>query len=162
MKRRAYSASGVLVATWKEVSTGIVVTGFVWWSLFDRRLPTEVQSRLFWVVLVLEIAMIVAGWALCSKARNDTETADWRKDVGFAGMLSNTLAIAIPIGFLLSMIFRPYMTPLDGSSVRQLCLICSFCGLAAGLFAPARSRLVTVLGAVIGASMMLSIPMAIL
>jgi len=149
------------VATWKEASTGVVVTAFVWWSLFDRRLSIGVQNLLFGVLLVLEYAMIVAGWALCSKAQSDSQTADWRKSVGFAGILSNTLATAIPIGFLLLMIFCP-IPMLDIRLVMELCLMCSLCGLATGFFAPVRSRLVTALGAVVAASLILSIPMGVL
>lgn len=157
-----------LVRPKKEFLYAMLLIGFVWTSLFGHWLPMPIRSVLFVVVLVLEIAMIVAGWWCCIKSRKAEDVARWRKGVGFLGVLANTTALAIPVGSLLYMMYYPFILgsvnlPMINAQLMVLtCLVFSLCGVIAGILAPPRSRFATALGGLIIGSVVLSIPMGVL
>ena len=145
----------------------LLIVTFVWESFFGHWLPT-IHSILFVVVLLLEIAMIVAGWWGWIKNRRASNVARWRQRVGLSGLVANTTALAIPIGSLLYMMFYPFvrvgvrLPMIDAQWMVLACLVFSVCGLVAGILAPPRSRFATTLGGLIIASIVLSIPMGVL
>jgi hypothetical protein len=146
----------------------VLIVAFVYMSLFCRRIPPSIQSALFFVVLLLEIAMIAAGWWFYIKNRKANGVANWRKRIALLGVMANTTAFAIPVVSLVYMIFYPYIAlrlrlpMIDGEKMVLACLVFSLCGLIAGILAPARSRFATALGSLIIALLVLAIPMGIL
>jgi uncharacterized iron-regulated membrane protein len=146
----------------------LLIGVFVRASLFGHWLPVPVQSTLFFIVLLLEVALIVAGWWLWAKSRNVEDIARWRKRVGLAGIVANTTALLIPVVSLLYMICYPFirvgvrLPMIDGEWMILICLIFSLCGLIGGILAPPRSRFATALGGLIISLMILSIPIGIL
>jgi hypothetical protein len=119
-------------------------------------------------VLLLEIAMIVAGWWYCIKNRKANGVANWRKRIALLGVTANTTAFAIPVVSLAYMILYPSIAlrvrlpMIDGEKMVLACLVFSFSGLIAGILAPAGSRFATTLGSLIIALLVLAIPMGIL
>lgn len=152
----------------REVLFALLVLGFVWASLFGHWLPIPVQSFLFIVVLLLEGALIVAGWCYWMKSRNAESIPRWRKRLGLLGVIANTTALAIPVASLLYMMRCPFigvgvhLPMIDPQWMILACLMFSLCGLIAGLLGPPRSRFATALGCLIIASIILSVPMGIL
>lgn len=152
----------------RELLFAMLVVGFVWASLFGHWLPIPIQSFLFIVVLLLEGALIVAGWWCWIKTRNAESVARWRKRVGLLGVVANTTALAIPVVSLAYMMHYPFIRigvhlPMINPQWMVLtCLMFALCGLIAGILAPPRSRFATALGGLIIASIILSIPMGIL
>jgi len=137
-------------------------------SLFFRRIPVPIQSALFFGVLLLEIAMIVAGWWFCFKNQKANGVANWRRRMALLGAIANTTAFAIPVGSLVYMMFYPAIarhthTPMINAEKMILaCLVFSLCGVIAGSLSPARSRFATTLGSLIIALLILAIPMGVL
>lgn len=84
------------------------------------------------------------------------------------GFFANTTAFATPIGSLLYMMFYPFLRarvrlPMVDAQILVLSvLVLSVSGLVAGIFAPARIRFATVVGALVIGSIVLSIPIGIL
>lgn len=152
----------------RELLYALLIVAFVWASLFGHWLPIRIQSVLFVIVLFLEIAMIVGGWWGWNKSRNAEDVARWRKRVGLFGVAANTLALAVPLGSLLYMMYYPFirigvrLPMVDGQRMVMTCLVFGFCGLIAGILAPPRSRFATALGGLIIASIMLAVPMGVL
>ena len=146
----------------------VVIVAFAYVSLFFRHLPVSIQNVLFFVVLLLEIALIAAGWWYCIRDRKANGMANWRKKMALLGVVANTTAFAIPVVSLVYMVFYPFFglllhTPMvDGEKMVLACLVFSLCGLIAGLLAPPRSRFATALGSLIIALMVLAIPMGVL
>lgn len=146
----------------------VLTVALVFVSLFSHRIPVPIQSILFFVVLILEIAMIAAGWWYCIKNRKANGVPIWRRRMALVGVIANTTAFAIPLGSLVYMIFYPAIarythTPMiDGENMILACLVFSLCGVIAGILSPAGSRLVTTTGSLIIALLLLSIPIAIL
>ena len=151
----------------QEPLYALLTVTFVWVSLFGHWLPM-IHSILFIVVLLLEIAMIVAGWWGWIKNRRAEDVARWRQRVGLSGVVANTTALAIPFGSLLYMMFYPFihvgvrLPMIDAQWMVLACLVFSLCGFVAGILAPPRSRFATALGGLIIASIVLSIPMGVL
>jgi hypothetical protein len=137
-------------------------------SLFCHHTPLAIQSVLFFGVLLLEIAMIAAGWWYCIKNRRANGVANWRKRIALLGVMANTTVFAIPVVSLVYMIFYPSIAlrmrlpMIDGEKMVLACLVFSLCGLIAGILAPARSRFATALGSLIIALLVLAIAMGIL
>ncbi len=140
----------------------------VYVSLFFRRIPVPIQSALFLGVLLLEISMIAAGWWYCIKNWKANSVAKWRRRIALVGAVANTTAFAIPVLSLVYMIFYPVIahythTPMINSEKMILaCLVCSLCGVIAGIFSPARSRFATTLGSLVIALLILAIPAGVL
>jgi hypothetical protein len=140
----------------------------VYVSLFSRRIPVPIQSALFLGVLLLEIAMIAAGWWYCIKNQKANGVANWRRRMALLGAIANTTAFAIPVGSLVYMMFHPAIarhthTPMINAEKMILaCLVFSLCGVIAGILSPARSRFATTLGSLIIALLILAIPMGVL
>ncbi len=146
----------------------VLVVAFVYVSLFSHRIPVPIQSILFFVVLLLEIAMIAAGWWYCIKNRKDQGVHSWRKRMALLGVMANTTAFAIPLLSLVYVIFYPSIAlrmrlpMIDGEKMVLACLVFSLCGLIAGILAPGRSRFAIALGNLIIALLVLAIPMGVL
>jgi len=140
----------------------------VYVSLFFRRIPIPIQSALFFGVLLLEIAMIIAGWWFCFKNHKADGVANWRRRMAMLGAIANTNAFAIPVGSLVYMMFYPTIarhthTPMINADKMILaCLVFSLCGVVAGSLSPERSRFATTLGSLIIALLILAIPMGVL
>jgi hypothetical protein len=147
---------------------GLVILVLVYVSLFSRRIPVPIQSALFFVVLLTEVALIVAGWWYCIKNRRANDVPSWRKRMALLGAIANTTAFAIPVGSLVYMIFYPiiasrtHTSMIDGEKMIVATLIFSLCGVIAGVLSPARSRFATTLGSLIIALLILAIPMGVL
>jgi len=145
----------------------VLTVAFVYVSLFSHRIPVPIQSILFFVVLLLEIAMIAAGWWYCIKNRK-AGVPNWRRRMALLGTIANTIAFSIPVGSLVYMIFysaiaRYTHTPMvDAQEMILACLVFSFCGVIAGVLSPAGSRFATTTGSLIIALLVLAIPMAVL
>ena len=145
----------------------VVVVIFVYVSLFSRRIPIPIQSALFFAVLLLEIAMIAAGWWYCIKNQKANGIPNWRRRIALLGAIANTTAFAIPVGSLVYMGFYPAIAPytrtpmIDGEKMILACLVFSFCGVIAGILSPAGSRFATTLGSLIIALLILAIPMGV-
>ena len=152
----------------KEPLYALLLVGFVWGALFSRWLPTPLQSVLLVIVLLLGMAMIVAGWWGWIMSRTAEGIPHWRKRVGLLGVVANTTALAVPLGSLLYMIYCPFLRvgvrlPMVNTQWMGLTVLgLSLSGLIAGIFAPPRSRFATALGGLIIGSIVLSIPMGIL
>jgi hypothetical protein len=152
----------------RELLYALLVVAFVWASLFGHWLPTPIQSIFFVVVLLLEIAMIVAGWWGWIKNRRAEDVARWRQRVGLLGVVANTTALAIPVGSLLYMMFYPFirvgvrLPMIDAQRTVLACLVFSLFGFIAGILSPPHSRFATALGGLIIASVVLSVPMGVL
>jgi hypothetical protein len=146
----------------------LLIVAFVYVSLFCHRIPVPIQSTLFFAVVLLEIAMIAAGWWYYVKNRWANGVANWRKRIALLGVMANTTAFAIPVVSLVYMIFYPSIAlrmrlpMIDGEKMVLACLVFSLCGLIAGILGPARSRFATALGSLIIALLVLAIPMGIL
>jgi hypothetical protein len=140
----------------KELLIATLVVSFVGASLFSPRLPVVVQSVLFLFVLLLGFFMIVAGWWCWSIVRTDGDVPRWRKVFGLSGVIANSLALAIPFVAL------SCITGIDWGHIAAASLICSSCGLIAGLIAPREIRLPTALAGLITGSIILSIPIGVL
>ena len=140
----------------------------VYLSLFSRRIPVKIQDALFFAIVLLEIAMIIAGWWHSIKNRRTNDAPNWRKCMALLGVIANTTAFAIPVGSLIYMMFYPMIashthTPMiDGEKMIVVSLVFSLCGVFAGIVSPARSRFAITLGSVIIMLLILSIPIAIL
>jgi energy-coupling factor transporter transmembrane protein EcfT len=63
----------------------VLVVAFVYASLFTRRLPVPVQSALLFIVLLLAVTMITAGWLYWVKDRKIVGVASWRKRAALLG-----------------------------------------------------------------------------
>ena len=79
----------------------MLIVSFVCGLLFFRRLPGSIQSVLFFIVLLLEIALITAGWWYYVRDRKANGVANWRKsmalaDSGFVGTAYNYVQIYQP------------------------------------------------------------------
>jgi hypothetical protein len=152
----------------RELLYALLIVTFVSVSLFGHWLPLRIQNISFVAVLLLEIAMIVAGWWGWIKNRKAEDVARWRQRVGLLGVVANTTALAIPLGSLLYMMFYPFirigvsLPMVDAQRMVWACLMCALCGLIAGILAPPRSRFATALGGLIIGSIVLSIPMGVL
>ena len=152
----------------RELVLALLIGAFVRASLFGHWLPASIQSILFYIVLLLEVALIIAGWWFWAKSRNVEDVAPWRKRVGLVGIVANTMALLIPVLSLLYMICYPFiriglrLPMIDGEWMILICLIFSLCGLIGGILAPPRSRFATALGGLIISLMILSIPIGIL
>jgi hypothetical protein len=146
----------------------VLIVAFVYVSLFCHRIPLPIQSTLFFGVLLLEIALIAAGWWYCIKNHRANGVANWRKRIALIAVVANTTAFAIPVVSLVYMIFYPAiglrmrLPMIDGEKMVVACLVFSLCGFIAGILAPARSRFATALGSLIIALLVLAIPMGIL
>lgn len=127
-----------------------------------------ISNILFFMVVLLEVVMIAAGWWYCFQDRKANDIAIWRKRIAWAAVVANTTAFTLPIGSLLYMIFYPaiglrmHLPMIDADTMVLACLGCSFCGLIAGILAPARSRFATTLGSLIIAMLVVAIPMGVL
>jgi hypothetical protein len=132
----------------KELLIATPIAAFVVGGFFIRHLPVIAQDVWFIILLLIGCMMIVASWACWSIARNDRDVARWRKAVGLFGVMANTLAALIP--FLV-------LPMLAGQITIQACLVCSFCGMAAGILAPREIRLPTTLSGLIVASAILAV-----
>ena len=160
-------ASGRGIFVRSEVFYALLVILFVWISLFGHWLPMF-HAFLFDLVLLLELAMIVAGWWCWIKGREDEGVAVWRKRVGLLGIVANTAALIIPAGSLLYMMYYPFIRArmrlpmVDANWLILTVLGLSLLGLIAGILAPPRSRFATALGGLIIGSIVLSIPIGIL
>ena len=147
---------------------GVFIVAFVYVSLFCRRIPTGIQSFLFFVVVLLEIVMIAAGWWYCLEDRKANGVANWRRRFALVGVIANTTAFAIPVVSLVYMISYPWaasrmrLPMIDGEKMLIASLAFSLCGFMAGILAPTRSRVATAVGSLIIALLVLAIPMAIL
>lgn len=145
----------------------VLIVAFVYVSLFSHRIPVPIQSTLFFAVLLLEIALIVAGWWYCIRNRKANRPS-WRKRMALLGVIANTTAFAIPLVSLVYMIFYPSIAlrmrlpMIDGEKMVLACLVFSLCGLIAGILAPGRSRFAISLGNLIIALLVLAIPMGVL
>lgn len=152
----------------RKVLYAVLVVAFVWVSLFDHSLPTPLQSALFVAVLVLELALIVAGWWGWIRSRKIEELPRWRKRVGLFGVMANTAALAVPVVSLLYMMYYPFLRigvrlrAINAEWMILTVLVLSLSGLTAGIFAPPRSRFATALGGLIIGSVVLAIPIGIL
>lgn len=138
----------------KELLIAIPIVGFVLGCLFSRKLhlPVIMQDVLFIILLLLGCMMIVASWVYWSIVRNDRDIAPWRKAISLIGVLAITLPALIPFLVL----------PMLASQITiQACLVCSFCGMVAGVFAPREIRLPTALAGLIVASVILAIPIGV-
>jgi hypothetical protein len=150
----------------REALYALLVISFVWTSLFGHWLPMF-HSLLFDLVLLLELAMIVAGWWCWIKGRKDEGIAVWRKGVGLLGIAAYTTALIIPAGSLRYMMYYPFIRArmrlpmVDAKWLILTVLGFSLLGLIAGILAPPRSRFATALGGLIIGSIVLSIPIGI-
>jgi len=147
---------------------GVFSVAFVYVSLFCRRIPIGIQSSLFFLVVLLEIVMIAAGWRYCLEDRNTDGVANWRRRFALLGVMANTTGFAIPVVSIVYMIFYPSaagrlrLPMINGQKMVIACLAFSLCGFMAGILAPARSRVLTAVGSLIIALLVLAIPMGIL
>ena len=150
--------------TAKELLLSVAVIVFAWVSLTNRRLPIQVQDFLFFVVLALEIGLIVLGWWSWKKGRGALDGSRWRRGIGFAGIVSNTVAFGIPLFLILYPFPRQgsRLPMIDGEWMLNLSLVLALCGFVAGIFAPPKSRAVTALAGLILALMLVAIPRGIL
>ena len=147
---------------------GVFIVAFVYVSLFCRRIPIGIQSALFFLVVLLEIVMIAAGWRYCLEDRKTDAAANWRRRFALLGVMANTTAFAIPVVSIVYMIFYPAaagrgrLPMINGQRMVMTCLVFSLCGFMAGILAPARSRVATTVGSLIIALLVLAIPMGVL
>lgn len=77
-----------------EIALALMITGFVWISLFAHGLPILLQSILFIVVLLLALALLVLAWWRCKSALKDEGAARWRKVCGLVALIASTLRFA--------------------------------------------------------------------
>jgi hypothetical protein len=143
----------------KELLFVPAVLAFVVLSLFNHWLPTLVQIVLFVSVVLLESVLMSAGWFLWKTAEESVPM--WRRRAGLAGLSLDTAAIAIfnfSAVYILNNPFGVIQWPL----VVSTCLVFCLCGLISGIFAHHEIRAVTALGALIWASILISIPYAVL
>lgn len=152
----------------RKVLYAVLLVVFVWVSLFDHSLPTAVQSTLFVAVLLLALGMIAAGWWGWIRSRKVEDVARWRKWVGLFGVTANTAALAAPVLSLLYMMYYPFLRvgvrlpTINAERMISIVLVLALCGVAAGLFAPPRSRFATALGGLIIGSVVLAMPLGVL
>jgi hypothetical protein len=152
----------------RELVFALLIGIFVRASLFGHWLPVPIQSILFYIVLLLEVTLIIAGWWLWAKSRKVEDVARWRKRVGLVAIIANTMALVIPVLSLLYMICYPFirvgvrLPMIDGELMISICLIFSLCGLIGGILAPPRSRFATALAGLIISMMIVAIPIGIL
>jgi hypothetical protein len=146
----------------------VLILAFVYVSLFNHHIPVAIQGVLFYIVLLLEVALIAAGWWYCFRNRKANGVAVWRKRTALLAVIANTTALAFPLGSLLYMIFYPslglplHLPMIDGEKMVLACLVFSLCGLIAGILSPARIRFATTLGSLTIALLVLAIPMGAL
>ena len=146
----------------------VLAAAFVYLSLFSHRIPVPIQSILFFVVLLLEIAMIAAGWWYCIKNQKANGVPNWRRWMALLGIIANTIAFSIPVGSLVYMIFYPAIarythTPMiDAEKMILACLVFSLCGVIAGILSPAGSRFAVTTGSLTIALLVLALPMGVL
>ena len=147
---------------------GVFIVAFVYVSLFCHRIPIGIQSALFFLVVLLEILIIAAGWQYCLEDRKTNGVANWRRRFALLGVMANTTAFAFPVMSIVYMIFYPSaagrmrLPMINGKKMVIACLVFSLCGFMAGILAPARSRVATAVGSLIIALLVLAIPMGIL
>ena len=134
-----------------EIALALMITGFVWISLFAHWLPILLQSILFFVVLLLALGLLVLAWWRCKSALKDEGAARWRKVCGFAGLIASTLTFATPVfAFLYAVtMFQLSVQPshwmINWLVLLPVCLVLALCGLVGGVLAPTRIRLATAL-----------------
>jgi hypothetical protein len=156
------------IRRFKTLLLGVVVLIFVYVSLFFRRIPIPIQSALFYLVLLLEIAMIVAGWWYCIRNKRADGVPNWRKRMALLGAIANTTAFVIPVGSLVYMMFYPaiarhlHTLMIDAETMIGACLVFSLCGVIAGILSPGRCRFATTVGSLIIALLILAIPIGVL
>lgn len=94
--------------------------------------------------------------------------AVWRKRMSLIGVISNTLAFAVPFASIVYMILYPWiglrihLPMIDADIMLYACLVFSLCGIITGIFSPPRSRFLITLGSIIIALLVISIPMGVL
>jgi hypothetical protein len=146
----------------------ILLLAFAYVSVAHNILPRAVQDVLFFVVLLLELGLIAAGWRFYVKNRKKAEIVAWRKWMSLIGVIANTGAIAVPFASIVYMIVYPWvglrmnLPMIDADIMVNANLICSLCGVIAGILSPPRSRFAITLGSLIIALLVVSIPMGVL
>jgi hypothetical protein len=149
----------VIVPSKEELFLSLGVCAFVWFSLFSHWLPTLLQSVLFLIVLLLEGVLISAGWFLWKTAEEGVSA--WPRRLGLFGLSLDTAAIAVSVFSFAYILQEPFGT-VQWFVVVPTCLVFCLCGMIIGVFAPREIRAVTVLSALIWASILVSIPLAVL
>jgi hypothetical protein len=151
----------------KEIPATLIALVLVWACLSRRVFPPQVRGMLFYVVLLFEVAMLVAAWWNCSKVRKSALVARWRKAVGWIATLANTLAFAIPVVFLVYIISYPttslrlHLPMIDGEKMIAASLLLCVFGFAAALVGPSSTRFPTLVGSVTVAMILVSIPFGV-
>lgn len=146
----------------------VLLLAFAYVSVAHNILPRAVQEVLFFVALLLEIVLIATGWRFYFQNRKMLGLAVWRKRMSLIGVISNTMAFAVPFASIVYMILYPWiglrihLPMIDADIMLYACLVFSLCGIVAGIFSPPRSRFLITLGSIIIAMLVLSIPMGVL
>jgi hypothetical protein len=143
----------------KEIVLTSIILALVWYSLFSHRLPLGVQSILFVLVLLLEGALVLSGWLL-SRTLEHT-SAKWKRTVGVLGLWFDTAAIAISVWSFFYILQFPFGA-INWLTIVPICLVLCLCGLIAGLLSSREIRPLTILSAVIWASVLVAIPFGVL
>ena len=151
-----------------EIALAIMITGFVWISLFAHWLPALLQSILFALVLLLALVLLVLAWWRFRSALKDEGAARWRKVCGLVALIASTLTFATPVfAFLYAVaMFQLRIQPshwiINWLVVIPVCLVLALCALVGGVLAPTRIRLATALSGLIGGCIVVAIPIGIL
>lgn len=146
----------------------VLLLAFAYVSVAHNILPRTVQDALFFVVLLIELGLIAAGWRFYLQNRKKADIVAWRKWMSLIGVIANMLAFAVPFASIVYMIVYPWvglrmnLPMIDADIMVDACLIFSLGGLIAGILSPPRSRFAITLGSLIIALLVVSIPMGVL